>query len=562
MGIGLVGWPMSRKDAGIEPKALALVEQAVHLLRRKGHGALAAYYLGSLPFVLALLYFWSDMSRNPMAAWYCGPSSAGVALTFIWMKMWQTRFCRHLWHRLQDAKPEAWSWKRMLAAGARQSLLHAFGIVVLPVAALIALPLGWAYAFFQNLSVLDDLQSKEVMSLTRAAKEQAMLWPGQNHLILTIMSVFGVFVFMNLAVGIMAVPYLLKWILGIETVFTLSGTRLLNTTFLAVLCGLTYLCTDPIMKAVYVLRCFYGRSRLTGDDIRTALRPFLKVGPLVLLIVTCMPNWVAARQAGGALDTRPAVTDPQDYAARLDDTIETVLQKRRYAWRLPRQAAPEPAAEQGWIAGTVQWIIEGVKTLARPVGRWIKAFRKWLEQKFPDAKYRKLEGGGDYRGLIRWTFYALGVGLTLLLAYWLIRWLIRSRPMPDIKTEPPQFEPVDLADESLTADDLPMDQWVAMARDMMTRNDFRHALRAFYLSILAMLADHRRITIARHKSNLEYSHELARRAHAEPELRVAFDWCVRVFERVWYGMHPVPPKDLKDFINQQQRIADLVQDAA
>ena len=39
------------------PGALALLEQAVHLLRRSGGSALAAYYLGSLPFVLALLYF-------------------------------------------------------------------------------------------------------------------------------------------------------------------------------------------------------------------------------------------------------------------------------------------------------------------------------------------------------------------------------------------------------------------------------------------------------------------------------------------------------------------------
>jgi len=36
---------------------LELVEEAFHLVRLAPAGVLAAYYLGSLPFVLALLYF-------------------------------------------------------------------------------------------------------------------------------------------------------------------------------------------------------------------------------------------------------------------------------------------------------------------------------------------------------------------------------------------------------------------------------------------------------------------------------------------------------------------------
>ena len=107
-----------------------------------------------------------------------------------------------------------------------------------------------------------------------------------------------------------------------------------------------------------------------------------------------------------------------------------------------------------------------------------------------------------------------------------------------------------------------MDQWVAMARDMMSRNDFRRALRALYLSVLAVLADHQQVTIARYKSNLDYAHELNRRAHAEPDLLAAFDWCVRVFERAWYGLHPVSRAQVNAFMNQQQRITNLVQRAA
>ena len=91
-----MGQVVKSRDSQFIPTGLTLAEQAVHLLRRSGAPALLAYYTGSLPFALGLLYFWSDMSRNPMADQYCGPAAAGLALLFIWMKYWQVRFCRRL----------------------------------------------------------------------------------------------------------------------------------------------------------------------------------------------------------------------------------------------------------------------------------------------------------------------------------------------------------------------------------------------------------------------------------------------------------------------------------
>jgi Domain of unknown function (DUF4129) len=554
---------MNRKASGSEPMALALVEQAVHLLRRGSGPVLAEYYLGSLPFVLALLYFWSDMSRNPMAAWYCGPSAAGVALTFIWMKLWQVRYCRSLWCRVQETAPEAWPWKRLLCTLARQAALQATGVVILPFAALIVLPLAWVYAFYQSLSVLDEPRTRELSALVRAAKEQSMLWPGQNHLVLTIMSLFGLFILGNLTLGLMAIPYLLKWLLGIETVFTLSGLHLLNTTFLAVLGALTYLCIDPIVKAVYVLRCFYGRSRRTGDDIRAALRPFVHIVLLVLLVLGCCVSRAAARPAESP-DSPQAAAGDRNYVQRLDATIASVLQERRFAWRLPRPPASATKDHPGWIDGTVQWIAAGVKALARPVGRWIQAFMEWLKHKLPHQKFSPPENGPDFRGLIRWIFSILGFGAALALTGWLVRrlLLIRRRRGAPAGTAAAVRGPVDLTDESVTAQDLPLDQWLVLARNLLARNDLRHALRALYFSVLALLADHERVAIAAHKSNLDYAHELARRAHAEPELLAAFAWCVRVFERAWYGMHAVSRPQVDQFMQWQQRMAELVQRSA
>jgi hypothetical protein len=83
-----------------------------------------------------------------------------------------------------------------------------------------------------------------------------------------------------------------------------------------------------------------------------------------------------------------------------------------------------------------------------------------------------------------------------------------------------------------------------------------------YLSILAQLADAQRVKIARYKSNRDYARELARREHAEPELVRVFDWCIGIFERSWYGMHDVDRSCLDQFMDQQKRIATLVQSIA
>jgi hypothetical protein len=561
MGGEWVGRKMTRNNIGSEPGALPLIEQAVNELRRNHGAALSEYYLGTLPFVLGLLYFWSDMSRNPVAGDYCGPAAAAVALLFIWMKVWQLRYCRRLWCRLDQAAPEKWSFKRIFAATARQSALHATGVLILPLAALFAVPLGWVIAFYQNISVLDDHKTKQMMQLAKAAKDQAVLWPGQNHLMLTLMTLFGLIVFLNLALVILAMPFLAKRIFGIETVFTFSGAGLLNTTFLAVICGLTYLCIDPVVKAIYVYRCFYGCSLRTGDDLKSALRPFTQFS---LIVLSIFMNSLPAAAGEAPLGVREhSVAGLQEYVDQLDHHLDSVLEQRRFAWRMSPEKAPETMEDRGWISSTLKWVDKKIKAAAKILGKWKDAFFEWLDKKIPIPKFSTSTESEDSQQLIRWIFYALGFALALWLAVWMIRWLMHSRPVHvGAVDEGTGADDFDLADESITAEDLPKERWLAMAQEMIERKDFRRAVRALYLSVLANLADHQRLQITQYKSNREYAHELARRSHAEPELLNIFHRCVGIFERSWYGMHPVGKPMLDQFRDYQKRIANLVESPA
>src|SRR5437773_11130342 len=79
-------------------------------------------------------------------------------------------------------------------------------------------------------------------------------------------------------------------LLGIKTAFTRSPLAwdLLNTTFVATIGALTYLCLDPLVKTVYLLRCFYGESLHTGEDLRAELKqlvPGAGAAAMVLLLV-------------------------------------------------------------------------------------------------------------------------------------------------------------------------------------------------------------------------------------------------------------------------------------
>jgi hypothetical protein len=80
-----------------------------------------------------------------------------------------------------------------------------------------------------------------------------------------------------------------------------------------------------------------------------------------------------------------------------------------------------------------------------------------------------------------------------------------------------------------------------------------------FLASLALLAEHRLIAIARFKSNREYQAELARRAHALPELVTAFGGNVSFFEDAWYGLHDVTDTMVNAFIDNQRRIRRLDQ---
>src|SRR5262245_11348279 len=554
----MAGSGIKQKQEG--KNAFELIEEAFHLLRLAPGAALAHYYLGSLPFVLGLLFFWSDMSRSAFAEQRLAAGAFALALLFVWMKCWQAVFAQDLLARLCGEPAPRWRWRRLARVALAQAILQPSGLFLFPIGLVILLPFGWIYAFYQNVTALGGGEELTVKSLFKKAWEQSKLWPLQNHSVLFLFKVFGLFVLLNLVTAVMAVPFLLDTLFGIETAFSQSPLAMLNTTFFAAVFSLTYLCVDPVLKAVYVLRCFQGESLSTGQDLKTELKMFLPVARAASVLIVCFGLFNGTGLAAAATDvSAPGRGSPvtereiqRVSAPELDRAIEDVIHQREYIWRMQRE---KNAA--GGNKSTLTAFIDGI---FETIGGWVKAAGRWLRNVVNSLeKYFRRSGspgpGTDWSGALRGLFLLLITALVVTMLLLLLRmWRGRHRARAEELTAEAILPAPDLTDENVGADELPEDGWVKLAHEFLGQGEFRLALRAFYLATLAHLADRNLISIAKFKSNHDYERELRRRAHALPEVLHTFSQNVSVFDRVWYGLHEVNQEIVNRFANNVEKI--------
>jgi hypothetical protein len=583
---------MREKDQGRHDRsAVDLLEEAAHLLRARPL-LLAPYYLGTLPFVLGILYYWTHMSFGANAWRHCPQAAWGLTLLFVWMKTWQSIYGSHLLAAVRNEPSPAWPLSRFLRSAAVQTAIQPWGILVLPVALIVMIPFPQAFAFFQNVTLIGHGDDCDTHTMMRKAWRQASLWPQQNMLLLWLASpfllvttAFFVFVFvpvsssfnpgvpvpallllaavvavplcplgmitaLNIGVALFLLPFLLKTLFDVDTVFSLNNTHLMNNTFFAVVCSLSYLCLDPLMKACYGLRYFYGASLHTGDDLKVELRSHRRTGPCVtLLLVLSLSLGLAGRVFA---DSSRNSVSPRE----LDSAIESVIQHPEYTWRMPRETPPEIQGNQGTLH-------QFFTAITQPIRKGWNLFKKGLTKAWTfvreilfriNRSLPRLEGPET-----GWTSFSRAwiviplLALTAALGFLAWRARKQRRPRPVVANVPAASVP-DLTREDVDASALPEDGWLNLAGELMQKGELRLALRALYLSTLAYLAREEWITLAKYKSDREYELELRRRSGARPDLAGFFSENRGLFERAWYGLHEVTPALVERFSRNQETI--------
>lgn len=538
--------------------ALEIIEAAVFILRRHFLSILSIYFIGSLPFVTAFLYFWTDMSQSAFASEHIISASLSLALLFIWMKCWHVVFCRKVISHISLQPAPRWSLKQIFRLISSQSFFAGSGAIILPLAMIVTIPFGWIYAFYQNIYQVDN-GSRSLKDIIKKSWYSAKLWPGQNHIILCIISAFSIFVFLNICVGIYILPIILKKFLGMETVFTLSGTSIFNTTFLAVTSGLTYLAVDPLIKTVYALRSFYVFSVKSGDDLKTDILHFKVTDNLLsyLVLFTVFSVLTSSAIALAKPNTQVVYSSQTKVISsdKLDRAIEKTLKQREYTWRMPKEIIEEDA-KAGSLDIFALWVKDKLKFLKTNIKSWWEQINNWFKKFFPD-RGNQLPSGGLWHNSV---YFILYITLALLLcALALIIWRqFQNRKNPVARTEGQAIPSTpDLTNDFVDPVELPVERWLNMGYDLMKKQNMRLALRAFYIAVLSHLADKNLITIARYKTNMDYVLELKRRAHEHRELINLFSLNVRIFDKSWYGMHEVTAAILENFIDNRERMISI-----
>lgn len=528
-----------------EPSALALLEEAFHLLRRTPRG-LAVYLAGAVPFVLGALWFWSDMSRGAMARQRCSAAALALTALYLWKRTLHARFGAHLRAAAADRDAPPWWWRDWMAALGVQARCATWSLLALPIALLILLPFGWLYAYHQNLAAVCEQPSADAGDARRRAWAAAQLWPRQNHLALSLLLLAGVVVLINIAVTLLLAPTLTKALFGVELSYAMSDTWMLNGTCVAVVLAATHLAMDAPVKAAYALRVFHGEARRTGLDLRVEWRRLkMAAGAALLAAVVLAP----ARATAGDDPSRGAEmrASGEERAAeeRLDAAIEWVLARPEFAWRLPRDATPSRGESASLLERALRAVADGIRWVGRQIEAlwdWIdRVLRRWMagDRGGPDR-----QGADGLAGPVKAIALAIAAALGAIAAWAIARHLRRRRRRVDAEAAPAPMaaDAAAVDSESVLATSRPGDEWMALAGRFGEAGDWRRAVRAAYLAVLAVLAELRWVEVAPARSNREYLRDLAHRATAD--VRDGFADCVRLFEQRWYGDHPAGPADV------------------
>ena len=306
------------------------------------------------------------------------------------------------------------------------------------------------------------------------------------------------------------------------------------------------------------MRCFYGTSINKGRDIKADLQSLIKQKTVLLFCVIgfsiCTCCFFQSTLNAAPQSKIPFVINHVVSSQNLDKAIHSEIQHPKYKWKLPKAHSQLNDVSRPRF---IQRIIDWFKSILDWLGEKFKAVVNWIKDRFknspdPDVKdsstwFDKLTAGKAIIILLS------GIVLVVLFAI-LAKYNFFRRIRNEQKHEVDINTPPDIKDKNITADQLPDDKWVAMAKDLLEKGEKTLALRAYFLSTLSQLGQKKLITIKLFKTNRDYLNEVINKTHVFPMLSTPFSQNVKLFESAWYGLHDVTSEILEKFINNLEII--------
>ena len=556
--------------------AAGVLGEAGQMFRRHLLGPAWIYYLFTAPFVLAAIEFVASLSEGLVIPGEIARRAFVLSGLFCLKSAGQTIYCRSAVAELTGAPP-AWSAggiaRLAVVAGTVQSIMLPVSIL----SSFLFVTFGVTCAMCQHLFVLAGEKTADWKPALKRAYKMSMEGVWAQHGFWSLASLLYLVIFVNLAFLFQILPALLKTLFNIDTVFSESPVSTLNSTFLMLALGFTYLAVDPIVKLGYVIFHYRSVSRKSGADLLARLsavkaaRGALALAALAVLVFVMAPSIASAgdrRILDGPEDTRAGHRDYyvpllKKYWAeeirRADtaqlwwipellqtdtwtpETVKFLKQRVRYEsqqvagdspagarnfsgpmsevfradqYRWRVAYEPEPARKDGLFAPLFEWLGRPVKAAVRWLNRGVKKIVRWLLEWILNLRDRS--GPASPPTAVPYYLELAGIVFVFVLSAVLAVLLVRQRKKFVRATAPPAAGP-DLEASRIDARQLALDEWMAMAESMLRENRLPLALRAVFLATLSKLNELGLIRFEPHKTNLAYVREFSLRGVSAAE---------------------------------------------
>jgi len=534
-------------DGNISP--VECLEEALYLLKKNFRDLLPLYAFGTVPFLVAVIFFINDMNLRYDALRVLPQYSFIIAFFFLWKSIFQTFFCKKVMCKLTGMREEKITFRLFFNILLIQGIVQPFSLY----ANLIAIILGTqplVFSFNTAFMIEDSFEKKSFLDSLKSSLGHSFKFPTQNYIIYFIVFIFAFLSVLNTIVLIFLIPKFLKIFLGIHSHYADYGTfdfllnLIFNSTFWSVVFAVSYFSTDPLLKTAYTIRYFYAESTKKAYDIKSTLSNFKKTA--IILIFASMALFLCFEvKATSDLGTgdiffqeksnfhKEKLPINERKSEELEKNICEVLKKREFAWRMPRDDKHE-----------FNFISQLIIDFFTKIQDWRDTILEFLR------KYFKVEGSnnGLFANILNFIskHYILLSVFVLLFLCPIVFIFLKKRSQVSLTSvkQVSKRKKADLGDENIRPDFMAFSEWTEIANSMIEKNDFRAALRAFFLASLSILGEKKLLTIVSCKTNREYLRELNRRCSYNDNIKSAFLENMTIFEKAWYGDYVVSRNEM------------------
>jgi hypothetical protein len=538
--------------------SLEALERGVALFRSTFSTEAWRYYVGTAPLVLSFIPMWVINGQIKVSDGVLLFESVLVVSAYLLRVCVVTRYMQRVRERAFGTPAPKRASATEIAAIIGRLVLRK---LVLSVCALAALPTLAGASWFYSAGQFASIEKREEGGTSGSIGSSLTLsgqWFSGGLLFLFLLMPLWAAVWLNGLIVAIAIPQLLHSVFGLNTILsTQMGLYALvrSSAFWLSSFAATWLALDPIVKCSYVIVYQHLRSLREGYDLRDALaslprhrKPVASPGArvasgkaLTAVLIVLFTLLIGARPAAALptaqdSDAQPIAQTANDPAqATRVQTLRHAIdeESRRPIYRWHDAAHPSPP----------NWLDKMIAKIGRALDRAFARIARMLKKLWPGGLN---PSGGDSKPSKwtlkdLWTWLIVVAVVTIALGAILI-WLRRRRDAAAISI-PPSVAPLPDLSDAVLATTRSEDEWFVLASQLEGSGDFRSALRAVYLGLLAGLAQREWLTIRRDRTNRDYLDEFTRRwrrrpqasADARTEIPGKLRSSMRQFDRVWYG---------------------------